>query len=175
MPVLKQFQGKSQYEPSIERRLRSSACGPVTVAVILNYLDIPDSRVPVNKLYRLLGTTHIGLFRWRLVRRLQKLLGKDWEVRKCSLAEALQELENGRPVAAKFDKWFSFKWRGQYEFDYHWVPVIGYEKNADDVILTIHDNGSPTTPSSVRWVSYRKNQEMLSFVKIVPVSKLKGH
>ncbi|MBD7908888.1 C39 family peptidase [Sporosarcina gallistercoris] len=175
MQILKQFQGRSQYESSIDRRLRSSACGPVTVSVILNFLNVPLSRVPVNKLYKFLGTTQIGLFSWRLVHRLQKLLGTDWDVRKCSVSEALQELESGRPVAAKFDKWLSFKWSGQYEFDYHWVPVIGYAKNADDVILTIHDNGSPTNPSTVRFVSYRKNQEVLSFVKIAPVSKFKGH
>ncbi|REB04865.1 hypothetical protein DVB69_17020 [Sporosarcina sp. BI001-red] len=172
---LKQLQGKSQYDASIEAKLRPSACGPVTAAVILHYLNAPISRVPVNKLYKLLGSTRIGLFTWRFVHRLKKLLGDEWEIRKCSLSEALQELENGRPVAAKFDKWFSFKWNGQYEFDYHWVPVIGYDKNASDVILAIHDNGSPSSDSHVRLVSYRKNQEILSFVKIAPVSKQKGH
>lgn len=175
MPFLKQLQGKSQYEPSIDIQLRPSACGPVTASVILHYLNVPISKVSVNKLYKLLGTTRIGLFTWRFVHRLRKILGADWEVRKCSLSEAICELENGRPVAAKFDKWFTFKWSGKYEFDYHWVPLIGYEKNANDVILTIHDNGSPSSPSNLRSVSYRKNQEVLTFVKIAPSSKQKGH
>lgn len=171
MQKLEHVQGRSQYESSIDRRLQPSACGPVTVAVILDYLNVPLSKVPINQLYKFLGTTPIGLFSWRMIHRLQKLLGKEWDVRKCSLSEVLQELDNGRPVAAKFDKWFSFKWNGQYEFDYHWVPVIGYEKIADDVILTIQDNGSPTTSSALRCVSYRTNQEVVSFVKIAPITK----
>ena len=175
MPFFNELQGKSQFDPSIDSKFRSSACGPVTASVILHDLNLPISRVPVNKLYKLLGTTRIGLFTWRFVPRLTKLLGDGWEVRKCTLSEVLGELEKGRPVAAKFDKWFSLKWNGHYEFDYHWVPVVGYEKTADDVILAIHDNGSPSSPSTVRFVSYRKNQEVLSFVKISPISKLKGH
>lgn len=170
MPYLKQLQGKSQFDLSIDKNLRASACGPVTASVMLHDLNLPISRVPVNKLYKLLGTTRIGLFTFRFVHRLQKLLGDGWEVRKCTLSEVLHELENDRPVAAKFDKWFSFNWNGKYEFDYHWVPVIGYEKTANDVILAIHDNGSPSSPSTVRFVSYRKNQEVLSFVKVTPIS-----
>lgn len=175
MPVLKHFLGKSQFDSDIHLDYRSSACGPVTVSVILRYLNIPMSRVSINELYSLLGTTPIGLFTWRFVRKLRKLLGRDWEVSTCSLSEVVIELENGRPVAAKFDKWFTFHWRSQSEFSYHWVPVIGYEKVADDVLLAVHDNGSPNSSSQVRYVSYRANQSVLTFVRITPKTITKGH
>ncbi len=169
MPMLNQFQGESQYDDGILETLQSSACGPVTASVILKHIGNPSSKISVNQLYKLLGTTRIGLFTWRFVHRLQQLLGQEWQVRKCSFSEAVQELEDGRPVAAKFDKWFSFNWNGQYEFDYHWVPVIGYEKDGADVILTLHDNGSPSSTGTIRHVSYRANRAVLSFVKIAPV------
>ena len=85
----------------------------------------------------------------------------------------MRQIDSGRPVAAKFDKWFNFRWRGSYEFDYHWVPVIGYEEKEkekdNDIELIIHDNGGRDRPSQVRQVSYKKNKPVLSFVKIEPV------
>ncbi|WP_432352626.1 C39 family peptidase [Sporosarcina sp. A2] len=173
--MLSQFQGKSQYDKSIDETLRPSACGPVTASVILQHMDNPLSKIPINQLYKLLGTTRIGLFTWRFVHRLQQLLGTGWQVRKCSFSEAVYELDSGRPVAAKFDKWFSFNWNGGYEFNYHWVPVIGYEKNASDVTLILHDNGSPSSTGNIRHVSYRVNHEVLSFVKIAPLNTSKRH
>ncbi|MDW0110998.1 C39 family peptidase [Sporosarcina aquimarina] len=175
MPLLKKFLGKSQYDSDIHLDYRSSACGPVTASVILLYLNSPKSRVSIDELYKLLGTTRIGLFSWRFVHKLRKLLGRDWEVSKCTLSWVLNELDQGRPAAAKFDKWFTFNWRSQSEFAYHWVPVIGYEIVNQDVLLAIHDNGSPNSSSQVRYVSYRANQSVLSFVRITPKTTAKGH
>ena len=171
MPSLPSFQGKSQFDTEIQKQFRPSACGPVTASVMLRYLGLPLSKMPINLLYEQLGTTRIGLFTCRFVHRLNKLIGPDWAVQKCTLAESLAELDLGRPVAAKFDKWFTFNWRGTYDFDYHWVPIIGYELADCDILLTIHDNGSPSKESSVRVVSYRKNRDALTFVKIAPIHK----
>ena len=66
------LQGKSQYDTSISPNYRNSACGPTTVHVILQYLGI--STPSVNQLYEMLGSTKIGLFRWRFIRNLRKLL-----------------------------------------------------------------------------------------------------
>ncbi|WJY27752.1 C39 family peptidase [Sporosarcina trichiuri] len=168
MPLLKEFTGKSQYDSDIGQKIRSSACGPVTVSLLLRYARHPLGDVPVDKLYRLLGTTRIGLFTGRFVRRLRKLLGAGWTVEKCTVEEALSEIDEGRPVAAKFDKWLSRKWRQSAAFDYHWVPVIGYERDAGDIQLAVHDNGSPSSPSRLRYISYKENAPVLTFVRIVP-------
>ncbi len=170
MPILPQFQGMSQYDRTIGRQYRPSACGPVTASLLLRYLQHPLGSVPIDCLYRMLGTTRIGLFTWRFVHRLRKLLGSGWAVRTCSLDDVLCEIDSGRPAAAKFDKWFSLHWRTPVRFDYHWVPVVGYEKTAGDVLLFVHDNGSPSSASSLRTISYRENARVLTFVKVSPTA-----
>ncbi|MCG3088550.1 C39 family peptidase [Sporosarcina cyprini] len=159
------FDGKSQYDEDIDPNYRPSACGPVTAYTILRYLN-EHGDLDVNELYRKLGGTRIGLFKWRLLRNLRKLLGNAWEVESCTIEELKTELQHGRPVAAKFDKWFTFHWLGTYEFDYHWVPVVGYEQSEGDIFLLIHDNGGRHRESRLRKVSYQANRSILSFVKI---------
>ncbi|MHA6259984.1 C39 family peptidase [Sporosarcina sp. CAU 1771] len=166
MSILTNVHGKSQYDSDIDERLQSSACGPVTAFVLLNHL-FPDA-IPfdVNELYRKLKSTRVGLFKWRFIRNLRKLLPQNWTIAECDWQEMKRQIDEGRPVAAKFDKWFSFQWRGSFAFDYHWVPVIGYELVEDDLILVVHDNGSKNRNSSIRKVSYKQNQSILSFIKI---------
>lgn len=168
IPILSSFQGKSQFDKAIQKKIRPSACGPVTANVILRYLDSPLSQIPIDELYKKLGTTRIGLFAWQFIHRLNKLLGSSWIAQKCTLPDMLAELDNGRPVAAKFDQWFALHWFGSYAFDYHWVPVIGYELIGNDIVLAIHDNGSPASESTVQLVSYRQNCDVLTFIKISP-------
>lgn len=160
------FTGKSQHDEDIDVQFRSSACGPVTAYVMLNHHYPNAFPYNVNELYRLLGGTRIGLFTWRFIKNLGDLLGSDWRVTRCSTEELIQQIDAGHPVAAKFDKWFSFRWRGNYEFNYHWVPVVGYERSTDDVTLIIHDNGGINRPSKLRRVSYKKNKAILTFVKV---------
>lgn len=132
--------GFSQYDNTIHSNYQSSACGPTTVFVILNYLN-SKSTYSINELYKRLGGTRIGLFKWRLVKNLRKLLGPDWNVTSCDLNEALEQLDQGRPAALKFDKYFFFQWFSKPTFKYHWVPLIGYEIKDDELFLIIHDNG----------------------------------
>lgn len=156
---------KSQFSPDINKRFQASACGPVTAYLILNYY-FPNRWPSVNELYRQLGGTKIGLFTWRFIRNMQKLLGPEWSVSKCSIAEVKKQLDAGRPVAAKFDKWFTLKWRGHYSFDYHWVPVIGYEMDGNHLMLIIHDNGGRNRPSKVHAIPYERNKEVLTFIRV---------
>ena len=160
------FIGKSQHDDDIDKRLRPSACGPVTAYLMLTHHFPEASQYNVNELYRILGGTRIGLFTRRFIKNMNNLLGSDWIVARCTIDELIQQIDAGHPVAAKFDKWFSFKWRGKYEFDYHWVPVVGYEKSPNDVTLIIHDNGGINRPSKLRRVSYKKNRSILTFVKV---------
>lgn len=162
------IQGKSQFDPDIRAAYRPSACGPVTAFIMLNHHFPSLHPYDVNELYRLLGGTKIGLFKWRFIRNMRKLLGTKWIVKECSIAEVKRQIDSGWIVAAKFDKWFNFRWRGGYAYDYHWVPVIGYEEVVNDLLLIIHDNGGRHRPSQIRRVSYHQNRPVLSFVKIEP-------
>ncbi|MFC5560122.1 C39 family peptidase [Ureibacillus thermophilus] len=168
MKKLIDLQGFSQYHHKIHPSYRNSACGPTTIYVILNYLF--GKKVPpnVNELYSILGTTKIGLYRWRLIKNLQNYLGAEWVVKNCTLKEALQQINEGRPVAVKFDKYFTFQWKAKPTFKYHWVPLIGYELEGGELFLIVHDNGGINRDSQIRKVPYTKNYKVLSFVKIEP-------
>lgn len=161
------FQGLSQHDESVSEKYRSSACGPVTAASILQHHERLE--LGVDQLYRMLGSTPIGLFTWRLIRNFQKVGGKRYEVKKIrSLEEVKEELLAGRPVAMKFDRYFTFQWFSKPLFSYHWVPLIGFKEEADDLVLYIHDNGQKNRPSKMRTVSYLENHKVLTFVKIMP-------
>jgi hypothetical protein len=170
MRVQLDVKGYSQYDSTIKESYQSSSCGPVTVYTILKYSLPQEYPYDVNQLYKLLGSTRIGLFTWRLKRNLRKLLGSEWEINTCSIEEILEELQAGRPVAAKFDQYFTFNYFKKYEFGYHWVPLIGFEKNENGLTLILHDNGGRNRESRIRYVSYEKNQDILTFAKIYPHS-----
>ncbi len=162
-------EGQSQYAPSVHDKYQNSACGPTTAYVLLNYL-LPDKQKSINQLYKLLGCTRIGLFSHRMIRNLKKILGPTFDVRTCSLNDALKEIEAGRPVIMKFDRYFSLHFSFKGDFNYHWVPLIGFEKTTDDVLLIIHDNGARNRNSMIREISYQKNRKILRFIKITPIS-----
>jgi len=171
MKILLPVQGHSQYDTTIQANYRTSACGPVTAFVLLNYLFPNTNHYQPNDLYEKLGGTRIGLFTYRFIRNMRKLLGPNWQVKKCTLQVALHELKNGRPVALKFDKYFSLEWNKTFTFSYHWVPLIGYELVANELVMIIHDNGGRNRPSEIRRVRYSDNAPILTFVQITPVSK----
>lgn len=170
MKVLIPFQGMSQYDQTIDAKLQGSACGPTTAAAILKHHENQD--YDVNELYRALGTTRIGLFTWRFKKKLNRLGQKRYQVTKTrSMDQVKEELLQGRPVAMKFDRYFSFRWRFPSAYKYHWVPLIGFEERPDDLILFIHDNGKRNRPSKIQAVSYGQNHKVLTFLKIIPTQK----
>lgn len=162
--------GKSQYDPSINVKYRASACGPTTVHTILNFIqaDHEIAQKNINELYKLLGGTKIGLFTWRMISNLRKLLGDNYTIKSCSIEEALNQLRCGYPVAMKFDKWFTFNWFTMKKplYDYHWVPLIGFEYSHNELYLIFHDNGSRNNASQIRKVKYEDQKHVLRFVKI---------
>ena len=173
MRVLLNVNGRSQYSADIRPELQNSACGPTTAHVILNYLCREDEKVvtkDINELYQLLGGTKIGLFKWRMIRNLRKLLGDDWCVEECTLTQAIEQLRAGNPVAMRFDAYFSWQFFSKNKplYKYHWVPLIGYEVKDDELYLTIHDNGGRNRDSQVRTFKYDDNRKVLDFVKIEP-------
>ncbi len=162
------LQGTSQYDASISPSYRNSACGPTTVHVILQYLH-NDKNIPaVNELYTMLGGTKIGLFKWRLIHNLRKLF-PTWAIRDCTLKEAMQEIDEGRPVAMRFDRYFSLQWRDKKIcLCLSLGTLIGYEIHNDELLLIFHDNGGPHRDSKIRSTFYKDNKKVLRFVKIAP-------
>lgn len=172
MKVLLPFEAMSQYAESIPKAQRPSACGPVTAASILHYHE--GIAPGIQQLYKALGTTALGLSAFFLIRRLRQLTNPRYHIARVrSLDEVKKELQSGYPLALKFDRYFSLRWRKNYTFAYHWVPLVGYEEMPDDLILYVHDNGQKNRPSKLRAVSYRENRDILTFVQITPASKHK--
>ncbi|MEZ0480176.1 C39 family peptidase [Planococcus sp. SSTMD024] len=172
MKVLLPFQAMSQYAEHVPAAYRASACGPVTAASILRYHE--GTAPGVGLLYKKLGTTPIGLSAFCLIRRLKKLTGPRYDIKRVrSIEQIKQQLDAGYPLAVKFDRYFSLRWRQKTTFAYHWVPLIGYEETAGDLLLYIHDNGQKNRPSKLRAVSFRENRGVLSFIRISPVAKVK--
>jgi len=168
MALIESFRGKSQYDPDIDPAQRNSACGPVTAYTMIGHL-LGACPISVSELYRSFGGTRLGLSAGRFIKGASKMLGGGWIVSRCSLEELKEEIKAGRPVAAKFDKWFSFRWFGNYEFAYHWVPIVGYTEEGGDTVLIVHDNGGRGRPSRIRRVSYARNRPILTFVRMTPV------
>lgn len=169
MRVLLNVNGMSQYSDFIRPEFQNSACGPTTAHVILNYLGSDEATCKdINALYSFLGGTKIGLFKWRMIRNLRKLLGDSWCIEECTLSQAIEQLRTGNPVAMKFDVYFTgqFLKKVQPLYKYHWVPLIGYEIKNDELYLTIHDNGGRNRESQVRTFRYEDSRKVLSFVKI---------
>ncbi|ALS74520.1 hypothetical protein AUC31_04360 [Planococcus rifietoensis] len=172
MKVLLPFQAMNQYAEHIPAAYRTSACGPVTAASILRYHE--GVAPGIGPLYKWLGATPIGLNAFCLIRRLKKLAGPRYDIKRVrSIEQIKQQLDAGYPLAVKFDRYFSLRWCQKTTFAYHWVPLIGYEETADDLLLFIHDNGQKNRPSKLRAVSFRENRSVLSFIQISPVFRTK--
>ncbi|WP_271853992.1 C39 family peptidase [Planococcus maritimus] len=170
MKVLLPFQAMNQYADQVPASYRASACGPITAASILRYHK--ELTPGIGQLYRFLGTTSLGLSAFCFIRRLRKWLGPRYEIKRVrSIGQVKQELDAGNPLAVKFDRYFSLRWRQETTFAYHWVPLIGYEETEDDLLLYVHDNGQKNRPSNLRAVSFRKNRSVLSFIRISPVQR----
>lgn len=170
MKILLPFEGMSQYEEAINHKKRGSACGPVTAASICRFYE--NESFDINDVYRLLGTTPLGLFTWRLIRNFRKVAGSKYQIETTrSISQVKQELRAGRPLAMKFDRYFTFRWFAKPLYNYHWVPLIGFEDKDGDVILYFHDNGKRNRPSKIRTVSYHEHRAVLRFVKIMPLTR----
>ena len=164
--------GMSQYNESVRPKYQNSACGPTTAHVILNHVCAHHAiaKKDVNDLYKLLGSTKIGLFKWRMIKNLRASLGPEFCIEGCTISEAVEQLRHGYPVAMKFDQYFTFQWFSKNKplYKYHWVPLIGYEIKDGALFLIIHDNGGRNRDSQVRTFRYDENQKVVSFVKIEP-------
>ncbi|MBS7345103.1 MAG: C39 family peptidase [Caryophanon sp.] len=162
------LEGCSQYGDDVNEAYKASACGPTTAYVMMNHLFGKQLiNKSINEFYDMLGGTKIGLFKWRFIRNMRRYLGPDWIVKNCTIEEALAEIDAGRPVAAKFDQYFTLQFNKPALFAYHWVPLIGYDDTAE-LKLFIHDNGGRNRQSRIRSFYYNDQKHVLRFVRIAP-------
>lgn len=184
----------TQWEAGVESP--SSACGPATMAALVEYwhshqgrLFVPglrhfDSRAAhINYIYTHHGGTPWGMSARSFARGLRAYISQaappgydPASLMEISLFNDIgryrAEIDAGRPVALKFDKWFSLRWRGRYVYDYHWVLGIGYENQEDgSCILLVHDNGvqhpgGGYTPGRERKISYEANKAIITMVSL---------
>ena len=190
--VTVEIQPYTQWETGI--RSPASACGPAAIAGLVRFWErrlaerggTPFARLPaepaeaVNAMYAACFGTPIGMsapvlalgLRRQIKMRLRQSGLPGFPVtRRLHGFEAYRaEIDAGRPVAVKFDKWFSLRWRDRPLFDYHWTVGCGYRIEDDGTeYLIVHDagtlhRGGTYTASRERLVPYAPHREVLTLV-----------
>jgi hypothetical protein len=171
----------------------SSACGPSTMAALTEYwntqrgLDFIRGKshfhskaAHINYIYSHHGGAPLGMSVRRFIKGMKAYVNlpitpkgqhelvitpfNDFHLYKA-------EIDAGRPVAVKFDKWFNFRWRGKFIYDYHWVLGIGYEvlDDGEHPNLIVHDNGVRYKGGKVacgkeRHIAYDMNKNIITMV-----------
>ncbi|CQR51715.1 C39 family peptidase [Paenibacillus riograndensis] len=183
----------TQWEPGVFSP--GSACGPATMAALMEYWHtrrgcslIPGAghfqskAAHINYIYSHHGGTPWGMSARGFAKGLQDYLGaalprengKPFSVSLFNNMQRYQaEIDAKRPVAVKFDKWFSLRWRGSYAYDYHWVLGSGYDMTdaAAGPVLIVQDNGmrhknGGFTPGRERRIPYLPNRSILTMVAL---------
>ncbi|WP_195724412.1 C39 family peptidase [Paenibacillus monticola] len=183
----------------------ASACGPATMAALMEYWSTRlgkhfisgkshfySKAEHINHMYSQHGGTPWGMNVHGFIRGIKDYIGASSapkERYQLSLTafndmnRYIAEIDAERPVAIKFDKWFTFRWRGRYAYDYHWVLGIGYETSVEgaDPILIVLDNGvkykdGGFAPSKERRIPFSANKGIITMValNIIEARELKG-
>ncbi|WP_410513185.1 C39 family peptidase [Paenibacillus sp. BR2-3] len=185
----------TQWEPGVASP--SSACGPATMAALAEYWStrlgqayihgqshFHSKAAHINYIYSYHGGAPWGMSVKGFKKGINDYIGAPssaGEGRRLEISLSTfndialykMEIDDGRPVALKFDKWFTFRWKGRYVYDYHWVLGIGYEEAeaGKGTALIILDNGVKTAdgsfmPSRERRVNYELNKNILTMVAL---------
>jgi len=185
----------TQWDPGVASP--SSACGPATIAALVEYWSTQGGQAFIhgqshfgskaahmNYIYSGHGGAPWGMSVRRLMRGIREyiqssaLYGADNHLQITlsafnDFASYKKEIDAGRPVALKFDKWFTFRWRGKYVYDYHWVLGVGYEDAASGSgeVLIVLDHGVKTAngmviPSRERRINYVSNKGIITMVSL---------
>lgn len=170
----------SQYDSGINSLYRNSACGPTTMAVILQYWHDSRSKTNlnvynsgynsqgafVNYLYYYRGGRPIGM----TVGGVSVNLNNEATARGYSSTSNsfnnfnsyITEIEAMRPVAIKFDTYFTlFEPTADYAFNYHWTPGHGYVSSSSAKLLTVQTLNSS---QSIKNFDYTTNSPIITMV-----------
>ncbi|OMD46400.1 hypothetical protein BSK56_16300 [Paenibacillus borealis] len=185
----------TQWEPGVASP--GSACGPATIAALMEYWRTRKGRIfipgashfaskaaHINHIYSHHGGTpwgmSVGSFTKGVkayIRSSAPLEAKEGGLFSVSVFNDMDrykaEIDAERPVALKFDKWFTLRWRGTYAYDYHWVLGIGYQEpeGGGGPVLIVHDNGmrhkhGGFTPGQARLIPYTVNKDVITMVAL---------
>lgn len=171
----------------------SSACGPTTIAALTEYWNsqrgmefirgkrhFHSKAAHINYIYRHHGGTPLGMSVGSFIKGLKAYISSSTPstdepelsiITFNDMGRYKAEIDAGRPVAIKFDKWFRLRWRGQFTYDYHWVLGVGYEMTEDGehTTLLVHDNGVRYKDGRValgkeRRIPYVMNKDIITMV-----------
>ncbi|GGO00650.1 hypothetical protein [Saccharibacillus kuerlensis] len=188
------FHPYTQWETGI--RSPASACGPAAIAGLVRFWEerlsvseeVSVRRLPaepaeaVNLMYAACGGTPLGMsapvlafgLRRQLNSRLREsgLSGRAVTQRLNGFEAYRTEIDAGRPVAVKFDKWFSLRWFDKPAFDYHWTVGCGYRIGDDGTeYLIVHDAGTrykdgTYASSRERQIEYAPHRGVLAMIAL---------
>ncbi|MEB2301576.1 C39 family peptidase [Lysinibacillus xylanilyticus] len=173
----------SQYDPDVKSGYQNSACGPTTMAVILQYwhdkklkskLQVWNSGYTtkgafINSMYANRGGTFYGMSVNGVRSGLEnEAIARGYSATTSSFNNFYSyktEIDNNRPLAVKFDQWFS-KWKpgAKYDYDYHWTPGLGYIYSSSSTMLRVQSLEAGST--SVTDISYAKNSNIITMVSL---------
>ncbi len=172
----------SQYDKDVKSSYQTSACGPTTIAVILQYwhdskgkskLQVWNSGYStkgafINSMYANRGGTFYGMSVNGMRSGLEnEVIARGYAATTSSFNNFFSyktEIDNNRPVAVKFDKWFS-KWEpnASYEYDYHWTPGLGYIYASTGTMLRVQSLGTNSTVTDINYNVHSGIITMVSF------------
>lgn len=173
----------SQYDSNVKSGYRNSACGPTTIAVILQYwhdsrgkskLQVYNSGYTtkgdfINSMYVNRGGSALGMSvsKVRSTGLESEVLARGYSALTSTFnnfASYKNEIDNNRPLAVKFDKYFTFfEPNADYAYDYHWTPGLGYIYASTGTMLRVQTLG---TNSYIRDINYNVNSAIISMVSL---------
>lgn len=181
----------TQWEAGVQSP--SSACGPSTMAALTEYWNTQrgmeiirgkshfhSKAAHINYIYRHHGGTPWGMSVRSFAKGLRAYICSSTVAKGQPELSVVtfndfdryqSEIDAGRPVAIKFDKWSSLRWRGQFTYDYHWVLGIGYAlyDEGERAVLIVHDNGVRYKDGRIaigkeRRIPYIENKDIITMV-----------
>ncbi|POZ56243.1 hypothetical protein LYSIN_01026 [Lysinibacillus sphaericus] len=172
----------SQHDSDVKKIYRNSACGPTTIAVILQYWHDSNSKTKlqvynagyttkgafINSMYANRGGSAFGMSVSGVRSGLEnEVIARGYAAVTSSFnnfSSYKTEIDNSRPVAVKFDKYFTlFEPNVDYDYDYHWTPGLGYIYSSSGSLLRVQTLG---TNSYVRDINYATNSAIISMVSL---------
>jgi hypothetical protein len=175
----------NQYDSNVNSLYRNSACGPTTMAAITEYwrtvkgkslldgLNTYSSKgAMINHFYSNHGGSLLGMSVSTLRSGLENHAGHGnaYSTATASVISGYNsyktEINNGRPVAIKFDRWFTlFEPDNDYAYDYHWVVGKGYAYDVFDTMFIINNNVASTENGQTQYLDFPTNEPILTLVK----------
>ncbi|KEK10666.1 hypothetical protein EP18_16260 [Lysinibacillus sphaericus] len=170
----------SQYDTDVKSIYRNSACGPTTIAVILQYWHDSKSKSKlqvfnsgystkgafINSMYANRGGTSYGMSVNGVRSGLEnEAIARGYSASSSSFNNFFSyktEIDNNRPLAVKFDKYFTlFEPNADYAYDYHWTPGLGYIYASTGTMLRVQ---TLAPNSTIRDINYNVNSAIISMV-----------